>query len=69
MVDKAAGSVMIALGDSHFKPGMFADVGLGAEPRKVWLVPSAAVLHVGKADYVFAAGKEPGDWRAVPVVP
>jgi RND family efflux transporter MFP subunit len=36
----------------HLRPGMFADVGLGTEPRDAILVPSDAVLHVGGSDYV-----------------
>jgi multidrug resistance efflux pump len=52
----------------HFKPGMFADVRLGTEPRDVLLIPAAAVLHVGKFDYVFAGVKDrPNDWEAVKV--
>ena len=36
-----------------FKPGMFADVR-SAPTARHGSVPTAAVLHVGKFDYVFA---------------
>ena len=40
-------------------PGMFADVGLGTESRDVLAVPSEAVLHIGRADYVLVvAGQD-----------
>jgi membrane fusion protein, heavy metal efflux system len=48
------------------RPGMFADVGLGTDPRRALLVPAAAVLHVGRTDYVLArAGTDA--WKPVPV--
>lgn len=50
----------------RLRPGMFADIGLGAEERAVVLVPADAVLHVGRADYVLV-GAEPGTFRVSPV--
>jgi hypothetical protein len=49
---------------SRLRPGMFADVGLGTDERDALLVPSDAVVHVGRSDFVFArtAGKA-GPWR------
>lgn len=47
-------------------PGMFADVGLGTETRKVLTVPTEAVLHAGKSDYVLKE-ESPGAYRAVEV--
>ena len=46
----------------ELKPGMFADVGLGTDTRDALLVPAEAVLHYGRADYVFVR-REPGPWR------
>jgi multidrug efflux pump subunit AcrA (membrane-fusion protein) len=56
--------VLFELSDpaTQIKPGMFADVGLGTDARDAVLVPAEAVLHYGRADYVFVRG-EPGPWR------
>ncbi len=35
------------------KPGMFGEIGLGNEPRDAILIPSSAVVHIDRADYVF----------------
>jgi hypothetical protein len=51
----------------RLRPGMFADVGLGAEEREALLVPADAVLHVGRSDYVLVGGGEPGTFRVTPV--
>ncbi len=51
---------------ARLRPGMFADVGLGAEKRQALLVPADAVLHVGSADYVLVGG-EPGLFQVTPV--
>jgi hypothetical protein len=50
----------------RLRPGMFADVGLGAEERQALLVPAEAVLHLGRSDYVLVGG-EPGFFRVTPV--
>lgn len=52
--------------DSHLRPGLFAEVGLGTEPRDAILVPADAVLHIGKADYVLVR-TQPGTWRVTEV--
>jgi multidrug efflux pump subunit AcrA (membrane-fusion protein) len=61
--------VLFVLDDprGQLKPGMFADIGLGTDPRPALLVPADAVVHVGQSDYVLAAGGEPGTWRIVEV--
>src|SRR5262249_39817855 len=46
----------------RLRPGMFAEIGLDADPRLVLLVPTDAVLHVAGADYVLVGG-EGGVWR------
>ncbi len=46
--------VIVVLDDpeDRLRPGMYASVGLGIDPRPVIQIPSAAVLHIGQADYV-----------------
>ncbi|MCS6898442.1 MAG: efflux RND transporter periplasmic adaptor subunit [Myxococcales bacterium] len=46
--------VLVALEDREgkLKPGMFADVGLGTDPREAVLITSDSVLHIGRSDYV-----------------
>jgi membrane fusion protein, heavy metal efflux system len=51
---------------SKLLPGMFADIGLGTETRKVLSVPTEAVLHAGKSDYVLKE-ESPGAFRVVEV--
>ena len=48
------------------KPGMFAEVGLGTDPRESVLIPATALLHLGRNDYVLVATN--GDqWRVTEV--
>jgi len=51
---------------SRLRPGIFAEVGLGTEPREGLLVPSDAVLHVGRSDYVLVQTPD-GLWRVTEV--
>lgn len=37
---------------NQMKPGMFAEVGLGTNPRQAILAPSKAIIHIGSLDYV-----------------
>jgi cobalt-zinc-cadmium efflux system membrane fusion protein len=62
--DRRTLRVFVELDDpqSHLRPGMFADIGLGMEPRDALSVPSDAVLHVGRSDYVLVQN-QPGVWR------
>lgn len=39
--------------ESLLKPGMFAEIGLGADERTATLIPTSAVVHINRADYVF----------------
>jgi len=48
--------------DNKFKPGMYAEIGLGTDPRMAILVPSDGVLHSKNADFVFI-GDGPGLWK------
>ncbi|MBU8893998.1 efflux RND transporter periplasmic adaptor subunit [Corallococcus sp. M34] len=38
--------------EASLRPGMFARVGLGTQQREALLIPSSAVLHVDRSDYV-----------------
>jgi len=66
--------VMFAIDDpdDKLRPGMFAEIGLGTDPREALLVPADAVLHVGYADYVLVADHDAVDgetdtWRVTEV--
>lgn len=52
--------------EDKLRPGMFAEVGLGTDPREILLAPSEAIVHVGLADYVLVQ-EEVGVWRVVEV--
>lgn len=41
--------------EDKLRPGMFAEIGLGTDPREALLIPADAVLHIGRADYVLLA--------------
>ena len=48
------------------RPGMFAEIGLGTDPRDAMLMPADGVLHVARTDYVLAAEGE-NTWRVTAV--
>jgi len=50
----------------ELRPGMFAEIGLGTDPREALLVPADGVLHVGRADYVLV-GTEANTWQVADV--
>jgi hypothetical protein len=60
--------VLFELADSEdrLKPGMFADVGLGTDPRQALLAPTDGILHVGLGDFMLV-GSEPGVWKVTGV--
>ncbi len=60
--------VMFVLQDPEglLKPGLFAEIGLGADPRKILTAPADGVLHVGSYDYVLRRNAE-GNWEATEV--
>lgn len=51
---------------NQLKPGMYAEIGLGTEPRESVLASADGVLHIGDTDYVLTAA-DPGQWRVTPV--
>lgn len=66
--DRHALRVLFVINDpqDQLRPGMFADIGLGTDPREALLVPADATVHVGRADYVLVGEK--GDaWRVTEV--
>lgn len=48
--------------NNQFKPGMYAEIGLGTDPRAAILVHTDGVLHSENADFVFISDG-PGLWR------
>lgn len=50
----------------RLKPGMYAEIGLGTDPRTSILAPADGVLHIGERDYVLTA-QDPGVWRVTEV--
>jgi hypothetical protein len=53
--------------NDQLRPGMFADIGLGTDPRESLLAPVDGVVHVGRSDYMLVAGDAPGVWRVAEV--
>ncbi|MGH8550375.1 MAG: efflux RND transporter periplasmic adaptor subunit [Methylococcales bacterium] len=38
--------------EGRLKPGMYAEIGLGTDPRQAVLAPADGILHIADADYV-----------------
>ncbi|HEX3727407.1 MAG TPA: efflux RND transporter periplasmic adaptor subunit, partial [Pirellulales bacterium] len=53
--------------EGRLKPGMFAEIGLGTDPRDALLIPASAVLHIGRFDYVFKQIGEDGQFDVAEV--
>ena len=60
--------VFFELNDQYdqFKPGMYAEIGLGTDPRPAILIPTDSVLHSQNSDYVLVKAG-PGLWRIIEV--
>jgi hypothetical protein len=67
--DRRALRVLFTVEDlkDQLRPGMFAEIGLGTDPRDALLAPVEGVIHVGRTDYMLVASGEPNVWRATPV--
>ena len=52
--------------DETLRPGMFAEIGLGTDPREALLVPVDAIVHIGRSDYVLVQESE-SVWRVAEV--
>jgi cobalt-zinc-cadmium efflux system membrane fusion protein len=50
----------------RLKPGMYAEIGLGTDPRQTVLLPPDSVLHIGRADYVLVETGS-GVWQVTEV--
>ena len=50
--------------DDQLRPGMFAEINLGIDPREALMAPIDGIVHVGRSDYLLVATDEPGIWRA-----
>jgi len=53
--------------DDKLRPGMFAEIGLGTDPRDAILATADGVLHIGRADYVLTAAEDMNTWRVTEV--
>jgi hypothetical protein len=60
--------------DDELRPGMFAEIGLGTDPRQSLIIPAESVIHIGRDDFVFVrhepTDSDPSDrpqWRLVTV--
>jgi hypothetical protein len=49
------------------RPGMFAEIGVGTDPRNALLAPAEGILHVGHSDYAMVHGDQEGIWRIAEV--
>jgi len=50
----------------RLKPGMYAEIGLGTDPRQTVLLPPDSVLHIGRSDYVLVEAGS-GVWQVTEV--
>ncbi|HJZ55683.1 MAG TPA: efflux RND transporter periplasmic adaptor subunit, partial [Gemmataceae bacterium] len=46
----------------QIRPGLFAEIGLGTDPRDALLAPADGMLHIGRSDYVLVA-TDTNTWR------
>lgn len=52
--------------ENRLKPGMYAEIGLGTDPRSAILAPADGVLHIKDNDYVLTEAQT-GLWQVVEV--
>lgn len=52
--------------ENRLKPGMYAEIGLGTDPRSAILAPADGVLHIKDNDYVLTEAQS-GLWQVVEV--
>jgi len=60
--------VLFAIEDAEdmLRPGMFAEIGLGIDPRMVLHIPPESIISTGGSDYVLVR-KSDSDWRVTAV--
>ena len=51
----------------QLRPGMFAEIGLGTDPREALLAPAEGILHIGRADYALVGSEMEGTWKITEV--
>lgn len=55
--------------DDQLRPGMFADIGLGTDPREAILVPATSMIHLGRDSFVFVRVDGQADgWKLTRIV-
>lgn len=52
--------------ENKLKPGMYAEIGLGTDPRMATLVSADGILHITDGDYVLTQA-QPGIWKVTAV--
>lgn len=52
--------------ESKLKPGMYAEIGLGTDPRTAILAPADGILHITDSDYVLTESQA-GIWKVTEV--
>ncbi|MGZ0076335.1 efflux RND transporter periplasmic adaptor subunit [Methylomonas sp. EFPC3] len=52
--------------DNKLKPGMYAEIGLGTDPRTAILAPADGILHITDGDYVLTEAQT-GIWKVTEV--
>lgn len=52
--------------EGRLRPGMYAEISLGTDPRQAILAPADGVLHIGDSDYVLIEAGS-GLWRVTKV--
>jgi predicted Fe-Mo cluster-binding NifX family protein len=56
--------------DDKLRPGMFAEIGIGTDPREALTVHADAIIHIGRSDYVLVLESETKtqtQWRVTEV--
>ncbi|WP_045227111.1 efflux RND transporter periplasmic adaptor subunit [Methyloterricola oryzae] len=52
--------------EGRLKPGMYAEIGLGTDPRQAVLAPADGILHIGEGDYVLVEAGS-GRWQVTQI--
>ncbi|HEY3787567.1 MAG TPA: efflux RND transporter periplasmic adaptor subunit [Urbifossiella sp.] len=67
--DRRSLRVLFTIDDlrDQLRPGMFAEIGLGTDPREALLAPAEGAIHIARNDYLLVETGEPGVWRIAQV--
>jgi len=52
--------------EDKLRPGMFAEIGIGTDPREALLAPTDAIIHIGRSDYVLVQ-EDKTNWHVAEV--